>query len=37
MKNRGYKMLGKIIKVIVDRPLGTYHPKYKNLFYPVNY
>ena len=30
-------MLGKIIKVIVDRPLGTYHPKYKNLFYPVNY
>lgn len=30
-------MLGKIIKVIVDRPLGTYHPKYKNLFYQVNY
>lgn len=30
-------MLGKIIKVIVDRPLGTYHSKYKNLFYPVNY
>lgn len=37
MKNSGYKMLGKIIKVIVDRPLGTYHPKYKNLFYQVNY
>lgn len=30
-------MLVKIIKVIVNRPLGTYHPKYKNLFYPVNY
>lgn len=30
-------MLGEIVKVIVDRPLGTYHPKYKNLFYPVNY
>ena len=30
-------MLGKIIKIIVDRHLGTYHPKYKNLFYPVNY
>ena len=30
-------MLGKNIKVIVDRPLGTYHPKYKNMFYPVNY
>lgn len=37
MKNRGDKMLGEIVKVIVDRPLGTYHPKYKNLFYPVNY
>ena len=30
-------MLGKIVKVIVDRPLGTYHPKQKDLFYPVNY
>ena len=30
-------MLGKVVKVIVDRPLGTYHPKYKELFYSVNY
>ena len=30
-------MLGKVVKVIVDRPLGTYHPKYKDLFYSVNY
>lgn len=30
-------MQRKIVKVIVDRPLGTYHPKYKNMFYPVNY
>ena len=30
-------MLGKSVKVIVDRPLGTYHPKYKDLYYPVNY
>ena len=30
-------MLGKIVKVIVDRPLGSYHPRYKNLYYPVNY
>lgn len=29
MKNRGYKMLGKTVKVIVDRPLGIYHPKCK--------
>ena len=30
-------MLGKVVKVIVDRPLGTYHPKCKDLFYSVNY
>lgn len=30
-------MLGSIVKVIVDRPLGTYHPKHKDLYYPVNY
>ena len=30
-------MLGSIVKVIVDRPLDTYHPKHKNIFYSVNY
>ena len=30
-------MLGTVVKVIVDRPLGTYHPKYKDIYYPVNY
>ena len=30
-------MLGKVVKVVVDRPLGTYHPKYKNMIYTVNY
>ena len=25
------------VTVIVDRPLGSYHPKYKNLYYPINY
>ena len=30
-------MLGKVVEVVVDRPLGTYHPKYKDLFYSVNY
>ena len=30
-------MIGEIVKVIVDRPLGSYHPKHKDLFYPVNY
>lgn len=30
-------MLGKIVKVIVDRPLGSYHPTHKNIYYSVNY
>ena len=30
-------MIGKIVKVVVDRPLGTYHPEHKNIFYAVNY
>ena len=30
-------MIGKIVKVIVDRPLGTYHPNYIDLYYSVNY
>lgn len=30
-------MIGEIVKVIVDRPLGSYHPQYQNHYYPVNY
>lgn len=30
-------MVGRKVKVIVDRPLGTYHPKHKDIFYTVNY
>ena len=30
-------MIGNIVKVIVDRPMGTYHPAHKDLYYPVNY
>ncbi len=29
-------MLGKIVKVVVDRPMGSNHPKYKWM-YPINY
>ena len=21
----------------VDRPMGTYHPKHKDIYYPINY
>ena len=30
-------MIGNIVKVVVDRPLGSYHPEHKDLYYPVNY
>ena len=30
-------MIGKIVKVVIDRPLGSYHPEHKNLYYSVNY
>ena len=33
----GKSMLGKIVKVTVDRPMGSFHPKHQNLYYPVNY
>ena len=30
-------MIGNIVKVIVDRPLGSVHPKHNNLIYNINY
>lgn len=30
-------MLGKTVKVIIDRPLGSYHPAHKDIYYPINY
>ena len=30
-------MIGSIVKVIVDRPLGPFHPKHKDIYYSVNY
>ena len=30
-------MIGDIITVTVDRPLGSYHPEYRDMYYPVNY
>ena len=30
-------MIGQKVNVIVDRPLGSYHPVHKNLYYPINY
>lgn len=30
-------LLGREVKVYVDRPFGSVHPKYPNVFYPLNY
>ena len=30
-------MIGKIVKVHIDRPLGSYHPDHSDLYYEVNY
>lgn len=29
--------MNKIVKVVIDRPLGSYHPKHKDIYYSVNY
>ena len=30
-------VIGRIVTVTVDRPLGSYHPEYKDMYYPINY
>lgn len=30
-------MIGDLVTVTVDRPLGSYHPEHPRLYYPVNY
>ena len=30
-------MIGKSVTVIVDRPLGSYHPEHTVMYYPINY
>lgn len=29
--------LGQRVQVVIDRPLGSYHPRHADLRYPVNY
>ena len=30
-------MIGQIVTVIADRPMGSCHPEYPDMYYPVNY
>ena len=31
------QFLGTVVRVIIDRPLGSYHPKHPDIYYPINY
>jgi inorganic pyrophosphatase len=33
----GKTMIGNVVKVTVDRPLGTCHPRHPDIMYPINY
>lgn len=30
-------VIGRTVNVTVDRPLGSYHPVHKDMYYPINY
>ena len=30
-------MIGSRVTVKIDRPMGGYHPKHKDIYYPINY
>lgn len=30
-------MIGNRVTVKVDRPMGSYHPEHKDMYYPINY
>ena len=30
-------MIGNTVTEKVDRPMGSYHPKHKDMYYPINY
>lgn len=36
-KENSYHILGSVATVKVDRPLGSYHPRHPDMYYPVNY
>lgn len=34
---RSDNMIGRLVTVTVDRPLGSFHPAHPDMYYPVNY
>ena len=37
MENVKKDILHKPVEVVIDRPMGSFHPEHKDLYYPVNY
>lgn len=35
--DRYSNIIGQIVKGKIDRPIGSFHPRHKDLYYPVNY
>ena len=35
--DRYCNIIGQIVKGKIDRPMGSFHPRHKDLYYPVNY
>jgi inorganic pyrophosphatase len=36
-KEQVYSFFGKTVDVVIDRPIGTVHPKHDDVIYPINY
>ena len=36
-EDRYRNVIGQVIRGKIDRPLGSYHPRHNNMYYPVNY
>ena len=36
-QNRYQDVIGQVVRGKIDRPMGSCHPRYKDMFYPVNY
>ena len=35
--DRYQNVIGQVVKGKIDRPMGSYHPRHKDMFYPINY
>ena len=35
--DRYQDIIGQVVRGKIDRPMGSCHPRHKNIFYPVNY